>query len=185
MWFVEPNTIPWMLAELAAAAPDVFANQAQIAGYYAGRIIEGAQQVPGASDNQTLPDWETVVNGRIYPTCSASRCSPVCSLVKNTPLFHTAVSSVGLTPVIRLHVGRAIYYDTFSAMTHVMQTHRQRFIVSAKTVKHFTQATYLSEHRAPKDRDCWLMLNDLRAGRGMQRDIFYESDWVKQQRQQA
>ncbi len=59
------------------------------------------------------------------------------------------------------------------------------FIVSSKTINHFTQATYMPERRAPKDRDCLLLLEDLRAGRGMGRANFYESDWVKQQRQSA
>ena len=69
-------------------------------------------------------------------------------------------------------------------MTQVMATHDQSFIVSSKTINHFTQVTYMSEHRAPKDRDCWLLLDDIREGRGISRENFYESDWVKQQRQQ-
>ena len=42
----------------------------------------------------------------------------------------------------------------------------------------------MPKHRAAKDHDCWLLLDDLRAGREMDRENFYESDWVKQQRQQ-
>ena len=108
----------------------------------------------------------------------------MCSLVANTPLFRRVVETVGLSPAIRFGVGRATYYDTFSLMTNVMATHGQHVIVSSKTINHFTQVSYVPEHRAPKDRDCLLMLDDLRMGRGMARDIFYESEWVKQQRQQ-
>jgi hypothetical protein len=61
-----------------------------------------------------------------------------------------------------------------------MATHAQTFIVSSKSVNHFTQASYLSEHRAPKDRDCLLLLDELRNGRRMEHSNFYESEWVKQ-----
>ena len=180
MWFVERDTIGTMLHELDGAGPDVFGNQARIAGYYAGRIIEGHGGVPGAGDP---PTWQTTYDGRTYVTSITPRCSPVCSLIKNTPLFRRVVEIIGFTPIRRLHFDRELYYDTFGLMTSVMQTHQQRFIVSSKTINHFTQATYMPEHRAPKDRDCLLLLGDLRAGRGMGRANFYESDWVKQQRQ--
>ncbi len=184
MWFIEPDTIPTMVAELTHAPGATFANQARILGYYAGRIIEGRDGIPGtgAFDGQppsTVRFWD-----RVYTQVWMPRCSPVCSLIANTPLFRRVVETVGLTPAYRFGVGEAFFYDTFSLMTQVMATHGQGFIVSSKTINHFTQATYMPEHRAAKDRDCWLLLDDLRAGRGMSRENFYESDWVKQQRQQ-
>src|SRR6185295_14633707 len=47
MWFIEPNTISAMVEELASAPSTTFANQARILGYYAGRIIEGRDGIPG------------------------------------------------------------------------------------------------------------------------------------------
>jgi len=121
---------------------------------------------------------------RTYTQVVMPRCSPVCSLVANTPLVRRVVETVGLSPAYRFGVGEVLFYDTFSLMTQIMATHNPSFIVASKTINHFTQATYMPEHRAGKDQDCWLLLDELRAGRGMQRANFYESDWVKQQRQQ-
>ena len=112
------------------------------------------------------------------------RCSPVCSLIANTPLFRQVVDRVGLAPAQRFGVDQVFFHDTFSLMTQVMATHGQSFIVSAKTVNHFTQISYMADERMVKDRDCALLLADLRAGRGMQRENFIISDWVTQQRQQ-
>lgn len=184
-WFIEPNTIATMVAELSnAAASTTFANQARIQGYYAGRIIEGRDGIPGTSDVDEQPPSTVTFGERTYTQVVVPRCTPVCSLVANTPLFRRVVETVGLTPTYRFGIGEAFFYDTFSLMTQVMGTHNQRFTVSSKTINHFTQATYMPEHRAPKDRDCLLLLDDLRAERGMSRENFRESDWVKQQRQQ-
>ena len=185
MWFIEPNTIPTMAQELADAPSSTFANQARILGYYAGRVIEGRDGIPGtgAFDAQTPPAatfWD-----RIYAQVIVPRCSPVCSLVANTPVFRRVVETVGLSPAYGFRVGEVLFYDTFSLMTEVMASHDQHFIISSKTINHFTQTAYMPEHRPPKDRDCWLLLDELRAGRGMGRENFYESDWVKQQRQQS
>jgi hypothetical protein len=179
MWFIERDTIGTMLRELGTAGDNVFANQARIAGYYAGRIIEGANGVPGYADTWT--DTMTF-ESKSYPTTRMTRCSPVCALVPNTPLFRRVVQTVGLTPALRFHPGAADYFDTFSLMTHAMAACGNEFIISSKTVNHFTQAAYMTEHRAPKDRDCLLLLDDLRNGRGMVRENFFESDWVRQPR---
>jgi hypothetical protein len=184
MWFIEPNTIATMAAELDTAPSTTFANQARILGYYAGRVIEGRDGIPGTGAFDDQPPSIVTLWDRTYTQVVMPRCSPVCSLVANTPLLRQVVETVGLSPAYRFGVDEAFFYDTFSLMTHVMATHNQSFIVASKTVNHFTQATYMPEHRAGKDQDCWLLLNDLRAGRGMQRANFYESDWVKQQRQQ-
>ena len=109
-----------MVQELQAADSDVFANQAQIAGYYAGRIIEGHNRIPGASDATTFPTTRTQLGAQSYSVATATRCSPVCSLIKNTPIFRSTVATIGLTPAFRLHVGTALYYDTFGLMTHTM-----------------------------------------------------------------
>jgi len=77
-------------------------------------------------------------------------------------------------------VGSAKYYDTFSLMTHVMATHDLRFIVSSKRVNHFTMTGYQPEARGLKDSNCLTMLKELRAGRGMEINLFRESDWRKQ-----
>ena len=188
-WFVEPNTIPVMMSELDDAPKDVFAIQSRIYGYYADRVIEGKDGLAGQGDLDG-ETWETVcgnpvINETRYATRWKHRCSPVCSLVANTPIFRKVVETVGLYPAISFGAGEAGHYDTFGLMTHVMATHGFRFIVSAKTVYHFTQAAYVPELRAPKDRDSLKMLGELRAGRGMEMEIFRLSEWVKQNRMNA
>jgi len=185
MWFIEPNTISTMVEELTNAPLSTFANQARIHGYYVDRVIEGRDGIPGTGAFDGQPPSTVTFWDRAYSQIWMPRCSPVCSLVANTPLFRRVVETVGLTPTYRFGVGEAFFYDTFSLMTQVMATHGQYFIVSSKTINHFTQVTYMPEHRAAKDRDCWLLLDDLRVGRGMSRENFYISDWVKQQRQQS
>jgi hypothetical protein len=184
MWFIEPNTIAAMAEELRSAPGTPFGNQARILGYYAGHVIEGRDGIPGTGASDGQPRQTVTIDDRVYTQVVMPRCSPVCSLIANTPVFRRVVETVGLAPARRFGVGQVFFYDTFSLMTQVMATHEQAFIVSAKTISHFTQATYMPEHRAGKDQDCWLLLDDLRAGRGMNRANFYESDWVRQQRQQ-
>jgi len=182
IWFVGQGTLRSMLDELMEAGSGIFANQARIAGYYAGHIIEG---VGGTSKGITFTERADIpiyFGDRQYAQRVASRCSPVCSLVTNTPLFRHVVERVGLTPAVRFGVNTAAYYDTFSLMTHVMATHGQNFMISSKTINHFTQSTYVAEHRAVKDRDCLTMLEELRAGHGIEQDIFFESEWIRQQR---
>jgi hypothetical protein len=184
MWFIEPNTIAAMVEELRTASRSIFATQARVLGYYAGHVIEGREGIPGAGASDGQPPQTVTIDNQIYTHVVMPRCSPVCCLVANTPVFRRVVETVGLAPARRFGVGQVFFYDTFSLMTQVMATHEQAFIVSAKTINHFTQATYMPEHRAGKDHDCWLLLDDLRAGRGMNRANFYESEWVRQQRQQ-
>jgi hypothetical protein len=174
MWFIEPNTIATMLAELGAAPANTFGVQARIHGYYLGRVYEGRDGIPGTNYWEDKPAaWPIEFEGRRYANRYATRMSPVCSLIANTPLFRAVVESVGLSQAIRFGVGEVVYHDTFSLMTHVMATHGQEFIVSAKTVNHFTQTTYLAAERLPRDRDCALLLDELRAGRGMKLANFF------------
>lgn len=184
MWFIEPATIPTFVTELLHAPRTTFANQARIFGYYAGRMIEGRDGIPGTGAYDGHEPFTMTWDDRQYTQVIVPRCSPVCALVANTPLFRQVVDRIGLTPAYRFGREQVYFYDTFSFMTQVMATHGQSFRVSAKTVNHFTQASYMPEHREAKDRDCMLLLEELRAGRGMSRVNFYESDWVKQQRQQ-
>jgi hypothetical protein len=184
MWFIEPNTIATMVEELSSAPGTPFGVQARILGYYAGHVIEGRDGIPGTGASDGQPAQTVTIDDHVYTQVIMPRCSPVCSLIANTPVFRRVVETVGLAPARRFGVDQVFFYDTFSLMTQVMATHEQAFVVSAKTINHFTQATYMPEHRAGKDQDCWLLLDDLRAGRGMQRANFYESDWVRQQRQQ-
>lgn len=164
MWFIEEDTIPIMLKELSEASSSIFANQAQIFGYYAYRIIEGKDRVAGANDLDGTT-WETVFQNPAqdarYETHIGKRCSPVCTLVKNLPTFHTVVERIGLTPAIGFGPREAVHYDTFSLMTNVMATHGYDFMVSSKRVNHFTETGYQPERRAIKDRDCRKMLQEL------------------------
>jgi hypothetical protein len=174
MWFFETQTIPTMLAELECASDGVFANQARIRGYFAHRIIE-ADGYQWAED--CPPAFETVCNGMRYEMLLAKRCSPVCSLVSNTNTFRKVVEAVGLGPATRFGVGRAFHNDTFGLMTNVMATHGLGFIVSARSVNHFTETSYKPQRRGGRDSACARMLAELRAGRGMSLDLFRESDW--------
>jgi hypothetical protein len=179
IWFVEENTVPTMLRELLDSPPSVFANQARIYGYYAQRVIEGRDGVPGLGDVDGIPPWQVSCCGSEYSARLARRCSPACTLVANTPLFRRVVDTIGLGRAMSFQVGTATYYDTFGLMTRVMATHGRRFIVSSRRVNHFTQTGYQPEARSTKDRDCLAMLNELRAGRGMELPLFRESDWRK------
>jgi hypothetical protein len=186
MWFIENDTLPTMWQELVESPGSVFANQARIYGYYADRVIEGRDGIPGTNSLDGV-EWETicgnpVVKNTHYTTRIAYRCSPVCSLVANTPVFRTVAATIGLNPAISFGAWEAKHYDTFALMTHVMATHGFRFIVSSKTVNHFTETAYRPELRAPKDRDCMKMLQELQAGRGMELEDFRLSEWVKQNR---
>ena len=174
MWFIEPETIATMLRELEAAPANTFGVQARIFGYYLGRVYEGRDGIPGTNyweDKEAA--WPIEFEGRHYANRYATRISPVCSLIANTPLFRRLVDTVGLSQAIRFGVGEVIYHDTFSLMTHVMATHGQKFIVSSRTVNHFGQTTYVSDERSPRDRDCSLLLEELRAGRGMSLKNFF------------
>lgn len=179
MWFVEDNTIPTMLSELLDSPPSVFANQAQIYGYYAHRVIEGKDATPGVGDVDDFPAWQLSCGDTMYTTHLARRCSPVCSLFANTPIFRKVVEIIGLGRAMGFGVGCATWYDTFSLMTHVMATHDLRFIVSSKRINHFTMTGYQPEARALKDSNCLTMLADLRSGRGMVTNLFWESGWKK------
>jgi hypothetical protein len=179
MWFVEDDTIPAMLSELLEAPSSVFANQARIYGYYAHRVIEGRDGVPGVGDVDDYPNWQVAWADSQYTARLARRCSPVCSLVENSVAFRRVVETIGLGRAVTFEVGSAKYFDTFSLMTHVMATHGMRFIVSSKRVNHFTMTGYQPEARGLKDRNCLTMLEELRSGRGMDLNIFRESDWIK------
>lgn len=179
MWFVEDNTVPTMLSELLESPPAVFANQARIYGYYAYRVIEGRDGIPGVGDVDDFPTWQVSCYDTVYSTRLARRCSPACSLVANTPIFRKVVKIIGLGRAMGFEVGTARWYDTFSLMTHVMATHGLHFIVSSKRINHFTMTGYQPEARALKDQNCLTMLNELRAERGMGIGLFRESDWKK------
>jgi hypothetical protein len=180
MWFVADNTVPTMLSELSESPSSVFANQARVYGYYAYRVIEGRDGVPGVGDVDDFPPWRVSCHGADYTTRLVRRCSPVCSLVANTPVFRKVVEIIGLGRAMGFEVGTARWYDTFSLMTHVMATHDLYFIVSSKRINHFTMTGYQPEARGLKDSNCLTMLEELRAGRGMGIDLFRESDWKKQ-----
>ena len=177
MWFVEEDTIPTMLAELVESPPDVFGCQAQIFGFYAHRIIE---RLGYEFDSRWHGEVESTFEDARFTLMLANRCSPVCSLIANTPVFRRVVDVIGLGRAASFGVGGGAYYDTFGLMTHVMATHDLSFIVSSKRVNHFTETTYVPERRAPKNRDCLKLLRELRAGRGMTLDLFWDSDWDRQ-----
>ncbi len=174
MWFIEAGTIATMLQELQAAPLNPFAIQARIYGYYLGRVYEGRDGLPGTNYWEDKPDaWPIEFEGRHYTNRYATRLSPVCSLVANTPLFRRVVDAVGLSQAIRFGIREVVYHDTFSLMTEVMATHGREFLVSSKQVNHFTQTTYLDAHRADRDRDCLALLGELRAGRGLESELFH------------
>jgi len=179
IWFVEQNTIPTMLTELLNSPPVIFANQARIYGYYAYRVIEGRDGNPGVGDVDDFPTWQVNCSGTKYVSRLARRCSPACCLIANMPVFRKVVKIVGLGRAMGFEVGTAKWYDTFSLMTHVMATHDLHFMVSSKRINHFTMTGYQPEARGLKDSNCLAMLDELRAGRGMEIDLFWESDWKK------
>lgn len=169
IWFVEENTVATLLDEFSQADDAVFAMQAQIYGYYAHRVIEG-------KDTETQ-SWTLHYDEIDYVAQAYRRCSPVCSLIRNTALFQTVVEQIGLGCAVRFGVGRATYYDTFGLMTGVMATYGLRFEVSSKAVNHFTMTSYHDEGRGLKEANCSSMLAELRAERGMELDLFRKAEW--------
>lgn len=163
MWFVEPDTLGTMQRELGAAGTGVFAVQARIFSHYHGLVYEGREGVAGTHAFDLIPTWPIEFEGRTYANRYQPRLSPVCCLVRNTPLFRRIVEVFGLTQAIRFGVREVFYHDTFSLMTQIMATHGQRFIVSARTIHHFTQTTYKDAERTDREADCARMLEELRS----------------------
>jgi hypothetical protein len=120
--FLEENTIPTMLEELAAR-PKAFGIGARIANWSGKKEI--AEQYR-----------ELVYHSRLHPCCA---------LVKNTVLFRTVVQEIGLSCVKYLWAHGEEYWDTFTLMTKVMRTHGFRHILSSKKVLHFFSVSYVSD----------------------------------------
>ena len=166
MWFTEEGTIATMLAELDDA-PDVFAVQARVFGFYAGRVIEGEDGRVGASDAEGLTlqmrfESRSCFESRSYDTSIAFRCSPACCMVENHPVFRQVVEAFGLGRAFLPGVHQAKFYDTFGLMTHAMSAYGLRHVISAKTVNHFTETANRPEFRGARDRDCLRLLREMR-----------------------
>jgi hypothetical protein len=142
--FVEPDTVPTMLAELEAAE-DAF-------GVGARQSWDGLVEIP-AEVRRANPD-----------ICDA-RLHPCCALVRNTPLFRRVVEEVGLGPVRRLWAERDEYLDTFRLMTLVMRAHGQRHVLSRRLVRHFFCASYEPDEALARLKAGWrdAALAELRA----------------------
>jgi hypothetical protein len=174
MWFLETETVSTMLGELQKQGGDCFAVQAQIHGYYLRAVYEGRDGVAGSTYWDGRAAWPIEFEGRKYVNRYMPRCSPVCSLFANTPLFRTLAGRFGLAPAIRFGIGEVYYYDTFSLLTEVLQSHGRRFVVSRKKVNHFGETSYGRGGRAVRDRDCERMLAELRTGRGLDAPVLRE-----------
>lgn len=153
MWFVEKDTIPQMVREIKETGDDIFAIQARIFGYYAKEVIEGKDGKIGHTFADSV-DFNMVVKDKQYVAkVQHERCSPVCCVVKNSPLFHSIVENIGLTPAIVLRDDALRYYDTFGLMTYTMRAVGKKHCVSSKTVNHFTETSYKSDTRGQRDID--------------------------------
>jgi hypothetical protein len=119
--FLEDNTIGVMLEELE--------NSVDAFGIGPRMSWDGVEEIP-QDVRKANPD-----------ICDA-RLHPCCALVKNTPLFRTAVKEIGLTCVKVLWANEEVYLDTFKLMTKVMKTHGLRHLISAKMVLHFFCVSY-------------------------------------------
>ncbi|MDD5529436.1 MAG: hypothetical protein PHX21_05335 [bacterium] len=166
MWFIEKDTISTMLFELNKDLK-CFAVQAKIFGFYAKRVIEGRDGYVDGNDVNKNYIFETkmVISNEetlSFPTVVPFRCSPVCSLMKNLPIFHKVVETFGLSPIFIYGVDKSRFYDTFGHMTHMMNTYGFHHIVSSKTINHFTETVNRPEYRGVRDKDCMRMLEELR-----------------------
>lgn len=165
MWFEEKDTIQTMIKEITQS-PEIFAVQARIHGFFAKRIIEGKDGFINRGDFEhakfemsiKIPDQAM----RSFPTTLHYRCSPVCSLIKNLPIFRKIVEDPGLTAALVFKPSNAIYYDTFALMTTIMELQGLHHIISAKTVMHFTETSHRPEWRSIRDEECLKRLNELR-----------------------
>jgi hypothetical protein len=119
--FVQDDTLPTMLRELAAAG-DAFGIGPRLSW-------DGLAELPAAVS-------------RDNPDIYAARLHPCCALVKNTDLFRRVVGEIGLSCVRYLWAERDQYLDTFKLMTRVMATHGLRHRLSSAMVIHFFCVSY-------------------------------------------
>lgn len=122
--FLEDNTIHTMLEELEADETAF--------GIGPRMSWDGSAEIPFEARREN-PD-----------ICDA-RLHPCCALVKNTPLFRTIVSEVGLASLRILWAERDEIADTFKMMTKVMRTHGLKHILSSRMVLHFFCVSYIWE----------------------------------------
>lgn len=166
IWFEEQDTIPTMVAELQNSPPSIFANQTRIYGHYAEKVIEGREGIAGEEGKSEFT-WKKTHDKQPYTVSLTYRCSPVCCLVSNIPTFRKVVEVFGLNAAEIYGIGKtSTYYDTFALLTHVMATHGLSYIVSSKTVKHFTNTVWCPQWREIRDKECMRMLTRLRQLQG-------------------
>ena len=122
--FLEDQTLHTMLSELEEH-PNLF-------GIGPRMSWDGVVEIP-ADARQANPD-----------ICDA-RLHPCCALVKNTPLFRSIVTEIGLSSVQYLWAERTEILDTFKLMTKVMRTHGLRHTLSETMVLHFFCVSYVWE----------------------------------------
>lgn len=166
IWFHEDNTAGVMLEELASAGTDCFANQAQIRAWRELIVIEGADRIPGRTPYENVT-WMTTVGSKQYETRLATRCSPICCLIRDSKLFRKVIETIGLScSHIYTEPGTACFYDTMALATHVLKSHDREFLVSARSVMHFGGVLSHQEHAEEKKSDCLQKLARLRAAQG-------------------
>lgn len=147
--FTQDDTLPTLLAELAAA-PDAFGIGPRMS------LWDDVTEIP-LDVRQANPD-----------ICDA-RLHPCCALVRNTPLVRMVVDAVGLMAGQVLWAEREEYLDTFKLFTRVMATHGQRHVLSSAMLLHFFAVSYAWDAeavRAQKAEERDRRLARLRAGEG-------------------
>lgn len=109
------------------------------------RLLEELQSEPGAFGANPHMSWDGIrpyVSLEDNPEVYTTRIHPFCALVKNTPLFRTVVTEVGLSCSKFLWADHEEYLDTFKLMTKVMKTHGLRHIIASPLVIHFFSTSY-------------------------------------------
>lgn len=107
----------------------------------------------------------TPVQGKAFRFITGDRISPVCCLIRNSPIFRSVVEWIGLSCASIERASGGMNFDTFSLMTQVMKTHDLSYDLSSKIVLHFGGVSYDNTNREDKRARCLRMLKDLRSDR--------------------
>jgi len=107
------------------------------------------------------------------------RCSPMCTLIKNTPAFRRVADRIGLSSawIYEDNMVGAGMYDTMGLLTAVMTTHEQIYLTSSQGVIHFGGSTYGLDRPVKKLRrdQCCHLLEVFRRNESFD---FSKRDWM-------
>ena len=165
VYFMAQNTLGRMLAELE--------SDATAFGVVARFTADGETEVIMPSGNSTTqepfhfmhamrtPDGGELALGE-FDAERKDRIHPFCALLRNTPVFRSIVSELGLSCTFVKAENCGMYFDTLGLLTSAMKTHGFRYILSSAMVLHFFSVSYEKAGIEDKRRRCLDLLEPLR-----------------------